>query len=245
MIDIIEPDTDYDAALYARQATKTIHQLVAQGIIPIVVGGTGFYIKALLYGLFEAGTSDIAIRQQLKNEAEVNGANGLYERLQKCDPEAASRIHPNDGYRIIRALEVFLITGEPISKLHNNHQFKQQPFKAYKIGLTIDRKILYQRINHRVEEMIEAGLLDEVRGLLERGIPPDSKAMQAIGYRHMVNYLEHSMPWEECVALMQRDTRRYAKRQFTWLNKEPDLTWMEPAQIEMYKPQIETFLKAG
>jgi tRNA dimethylallyltransferase len=242
MIDFVEPDESFDAAQYAARAREKIIELDRQHIIPFVVGGTGLYIKALLYGLFDEKVSDPEIRDRLKAEADTRGIQILYERLGELDPETANRLHPNDTYRILRALEVIEATGQAISKHHKTHGFFEQPFESLKIGLEMDRALLYERINRRVDAMISAGFLDEVKGLMARGYSADLKPMQSIGYRHMVDYIEGRLNWDECVRTLKRDHRRYAKRQLTWFGADPEIVWKKPRQVEALKLSVENFM---
>lgn len=242
MVDFVEPDEPFDAARYAAGARAKILELEQQHIIPFVVGGTGLYIKALLYGLFEEKVSDPEIRAGLKAEADAHGIRSLYGRLGRLDPDTANRLHPNDSYRILRALEVIEATGQTISSHHKKHGFFDQPFESLTIGLNLDRAILYERINRRVDAMISAGFLDEVKGLIARGYSASLKSMQSIGYRHMVDYIEGRSSWEECVRTMKRDHRRYAKRQLTWFGADPEIIWKEPGQVEALKLLVDNFL---
>ena len=148
-----------------------------------------------------------------------------------ADPDTAARLHLNDTYRIIRALETFESTGQSISEHHQQHNFKDEPFNALKIGLQSDRQMLYDRIDRRVDLMIAAGLVDEVKNLLGRGYSGDLKSMQSIGYRHMVDFIEGHLPWDECLRTLKRDTRRFAKRQFTWFNADSQIQWYKPEQL--------------
>ena len=243
MIDIIDPDERFDARQYATMARETVETLHHRHKIPFVVGGTGFYIKALLNGLFETEAEGENIRKDLKKEADIHGTAFLYDRLCRQDPEASKTIHPNDAYRIIRALEVLAMTGKAISDLHKAHGFNDHPFVVLKIGLHIPREILYGRINKRVDLMIDHGLLDEVKGLLAMGCSPDSKSMQSIGYRHMVDFIQGGCSWEETVRTLKRDTRRYAKRQMTWFRADPEIIWKNPDAMEDIKVLIQTFLQ--
>ncbi len=242
MVDFVEPDEPFDAARYAAGARAKILELEQQHIIPFVVGGTGLYIKALLYGLFDEKVSDPEIRAGLKAEADAHGIQSLYGRLGRLDPDTANRLHPNDSYRILRALEVIEATGQTISSHHKKHGFFDQPFESLTIGLNLDRAILYERINRRVDAMISAGFLDEVKGLIARGYSASLKSMQSIGYRHMVDYIEGRSSWEECVRTMKRDHRRYAKRQLTWFGADPEIIWKEPGQVEALKLLVDNFL---
>ncbi len=231
MIDIVDPDESFSAMQYAKMAHKEIAKLYAQDITPFVVGGTGFYIKALTHGLFMSKPVDMDIRMRLKGEAAIHGAVFLYERLSKCDPDAAEKMHPNDTYRIIRALEIYEATGKSISKYQNEHGFADKRLNILKIGLHINRDLLYNRINRRVDAMIEAGLPDEVKGLLGMGYSENLKSMQSIGYRHMVNFITGRLSWDEALQTLKRDTRRYAKRQMTWFKADSEIVWKEPDQL--------------
>ena len=241
LIDIVDPDESFDAAAYERHARACIDTIMTNGKLPLVVGGTGFYIKALLYGLFAEGKHDRDIRRQLQKEAE-NDRQALYQRLERHDPETAARLHPNDTYRIVRALETFLVTGKPQSEWHKRHGFRKPRYESLKVGLHLDRAKLYERIDRRVDQMIQEGLVDEVRRLLAKGYDPGLKAMQAIGYRHMVNFLQGEWPWDEAIALLKRDTRRYAKRQLTWLRAESDVCWLAPDDTQRLLDRIRRFL---
>jgi len=242
MVDFVEPDESFDAAQYAARAREKIIELDQQDITPFVVGGTGLYIKALLYGLFDEKVADPEIRAGLKAETDARGIQSLYERLGRLDPETANRLHPNDSYRILRALEVIAATGQAISKHHKKHGFFDQPFESLKIGLEMDRTLLYERINRRVDAMISAGFLDEVKDLMARGYSTNLKPMQSIGYRHMVDYIEGRLNWDECVRTLKRDHRRYAKRQLTWFGADPEIIWKEPRQVEELKVSVENFM---
>jgi tRNA dimethylallyltransferase len=246
MVDVVDPDETFDAARYAAMASACIQRLRAAAVLPVVAGGTGFYIKALLYGLFDAGRPDPQIRQRLEQRASQEGLDRLHAELRRHDPASAERIHPHDRFRIIRALETIESTGRPISDLQGGHGFAEKRYKTFKIGLAIDRETLYTRINQRVEAMIAGGLVAEVESLLARGYTADLKSMQAIGYRHVVDYLGGQTPWDDTVDLMKRDTRRYAKRQFTWFKSDPDIVWSAPGDVERLAPDIEAFLgKSG
>ncbi|MBC2693998.1 MAG: tRNA (adenosine(37)-N6)-dimethylallyltransferase MiaA [Desulfobacteraceae bacterium] len=244
LIDIVDPDEPFDAAMFAKMACEMIIKLHIEGIVPFVVGGTGLYIKALVHGLSHAGPADTDIRKRLKETELLHGPGFLYERLGKCDPVAAERIHPNDTYRIIRALEVYEATGMAISQYSKNHEFEKRQFNALKIGLHMERKALYDRIDRRVDAMIEDGIVDEVKMLLDRGYSEDLKSMQSIGYRHMIDFIKGRITWEETVRTLKRDTRRYAKRQMTWFKADPEIVWAEPEQFDYIKKIIINFLQA-
>jgi tRNA dimethylallyltransferase len=243
MIDIIDPDAPFDAVRFADMARTTANQLHNRGIIPLVVGGTGLYIKALLYGMFQSDPVDKKIRERLKKEADEHGTDSLYQRLMQSDPITANKLHPNDTYRILRALETFEATGKPISEYQNTHAFAEQLYDALKIGLNMDRALLYERINERVDAMIAAGFVDEVKNLLDAGYTKALKSMQSIGYRHIVDYLEGRLTLEECVRTLKRDHRRYAKRQLTWFSADDEIIWKEPGQVKEIIQMVAGFLK--
>ena len=242
MIDIVDPDADFDAAQYADMARKMIAELHSNNIVPYIVGGTGLYIKALLHGLYQSEPIDADLRARLKDEAANIGSETLHRRLMKVDPKTASKIHPNDTYRIIRALEIFEATGETISVFQHKHQFCDTPFEFLEIGLSMPRKTLYESINRRVDAMIDAGFVDEVKNLLDMGYRADLKSMQAIGYRHLAAFIQGHQPWKETVRTLKRDTRRYAKRQLTWFRADAGIAWIEPTRISGLESRIKRFL---
>lgn len=242
MVDIVDPDEDYDAVIYAGQADKCIYQLEAMGKVPLVVGGTGLYIKALVHGLTEAAPTDSGVRDKLQKELAASGAPFLHQRLSALDPESAKRIHPNDRHRILRALEVFQITGRSISCHHSDHGFSALRYDALYIGLSTTREQLYERINKRVEIMLAEGLVDEVRSLLDGGFGSELKSMQSLGYRHMVEFIQGRLTWDEAVRTLKRDHRRYAKRQMTWFSANPKVTWIAPDQLREAANLISDFI---
>jgi tRNA dimethylallyltransferase len=228
LIDVVDPDEPFDAAAYMALGRQVLAELFRRGKTPVVVGGTGLYIKALLYGLFSSDARDPAVRARLRAEAEAGDAAALHARLEQCDPQTAARLHPNDAVRILRALEVFEVTGRPISELQREHRFGDTPFRALLIGLFIGREALYRRIDRRVDAMLAAGLEDEVRALLAKGYGPELKSMHSIGYSHMVALIAGSADREECLRTLKRDTRRFAKRQMTWFRAYPEIRWAAP-----------------
>jgi tRNA dimethylallyltransferase len=243
MIDIVDPDEDFDAVRFAEMARQKVLQLHQRGVTPLVVGGTGLYIKALLQGLFQSDPVDPEIRERLKKEAAEFGSSALYDRLKQVDPDTAGRLHPNDSYRITRALETIESTGRSISEHQQDHGFTDEPFHALKIGLQMDRQTLYDRIDQRVDLMIEAGLVDEVKKLLTMGYSADLKSMQSIGYRHMAEFLAERLSRDECVRTLKRDTRRFAKRQFTWFGPDQQIKRYEPDQLDEIVRLVEGFLE--
>ncbi|MBE0585931.1 MAG: tRNA (adenosine(37)-N6)-dimethylallyltransferase MiaA [Desulfofustis sp.] len=227
LIDIVEPDQPYHAARFVEDALAAIKQIHQRGALPLLTGGTGLYLRALLHGLFVGGESDPALRRELTERLQEEGSEALHRELAACDRRSASRLHPHDASRIIRALEVYRLTGRPLSShLDRQPETGRIVFtKLLSLGLDCPRSVLYERINRRSKEMIDSGLEREVRGLLKRGYGPHLKPMQAIGYRHMLQYLSGSCPREQLLETLARDTRRYAKRQVTWFRRDPGITW--------------------
>ena len=231
LIDVADPPEPYDAARYCREGREVLNDLERRGVPPLVVGGTGLYLKALLSGLFAEGEPQAGVRERLRREMGALGLPALYARLLHLDPATASRLHPHDTYRIIRALEVMEATGRPLSQFIAAHRFKDAPYEVLKLGLMLPREELYRRIDARVQLMLEAGWLEEVKDLLTR-YPPTLKPLQALGYRHLINYLTGRWSWEEALTYLARDTRRYAKRQLTWFSSDPEIRWFNPDQTE-------------
>jgi tRNA dimethylallyltransferase len=225
LIDIVNPEEAFHANLYQGLGRKTIDQLYRSGKPIWVVGGTGLYIKTLTQGIFDSPKIDPTIRERLKEEAKEKGEDYLYRRLKSVDPETASRLHPRDLFRTIRALEVFDSTGILISFFREQHRFGERPYHTLKIGFEMDRKVLYDRIEERVDQMMKRGFLQEVRGLMERGYGAELKPMQSLGYKQMVQFLSEEIGWTEAVGRMKRDTRHYAKRQWTWFKVDPEIHW--------------------
>ncbi len=246
MIDLVTPDQPFHAGLYRILARRTIDQLEKNHEPIWVAGGTGLYIRVLTQGLFDHPKVDPAVKKKLKEEAEEKGETFLYERLKKVDPRTASRIHPRDLFRTMRALEVFDSTGIPISFFREQHRFGEKPYCTLKIGLEMNREKLYRRIDQRVDQMIERGFLQEVRRLMEMGYGPELKPMQGLGYKQMVQFLSKEMEWAEAVRQMKRDTRHYAKRQWTWFKADPEVRWQDESfgRQRMLR-EIKSFLGRG
>lgn len=237
LLDELSPTEQFTAADFVGLTVKKIREILNKKRLPIIAGGTGLYIKALLEGLFPGVGRQGEIRVKLEKEATKIGLETLWERLKKVDPQQAQKINPGDKIRIIRALEVFEATGIPISQ----HFLKTKPplknVHYIKIGLKLERDELYKRINERVEQMFKKGLVNEVTELLEKGIPPEAPPFKALGYKYVLDYLNKKISLDEAICLTQRDTRRYAKRQMTWFNKMKGIRWFysyEMAEIEKY-----------
>jgi len=221
----VPPDQPFHAALYRTLGRKTIDQLFQERKPIWVVGGTGLYIKTLTQGLFNSPKIDPQVRESLRQEAKEKGASALYERLKRVDFQTASHLHPHDLFRMIRALEVFDSTGVPISFYREQHRFGERPYLTLKIGLEMNRGMLFRRIDERVDRMLEKGFLQEVERLMEMGYGPELKPMQSLGYKQMVQFLLKEIGWDEAVRQMKRDTRHYAKRQWTWFKADPEVRW--------------------
>ena len=227
MIDVAEPEEDYSVARYVEEASACVDDILARGKLPLVVGGTGLYIDSLLSGrTFAGGPVDPALRTELSERYDEIGANGLLGELRKVDPERAAKLHPSDKKRIVRALEVYILTGKTITQHDAETQAIPPRYEAARIALDyLDRADLYDRIDRRVDLMLEQGLVDEVRALLDSGVPRTCTAMQAIGYKEIVRALDGVCTLDEAAEGIRRESRRYAKRQLTWLRRG-DYHWI-------------------
>ena len=225
LIDVIEPRELFTAGDYAHAARQVLREIAVRERIPIVVGGTGFYLRALLEGLSRSPRRDEDIRARLERR-EKRRPGSLHRLLKRLDPRAASRIHANDRNKLIRALEVRLVEGEPISKMFATGRDPLKGFRAIKLGLDPPRKLLYERLDARAASMFEGGLIDEVRRLLSNGVSANAKPFESLGYRQALQVIEGQATLEQAVASTQLETRRYAKRQMTWFRKEQDVHWI-------------------
>lgn len=227
LIDLIDPDQQFSAADFAEAADDAIQDIISRGKRVIVVGGTGLYIRAMVCGLVDSPSGAGELRQALQDESRVVGNEAMLEQLRQVDPELAAGLHPNNLVRIIRALEVYRLTGVPLSRYQKEHAFAQRRYDTLKIGISVDRALLYRRIDERVEQMLTARLLEEVSGLLGAGFGRDLKSMRSIGYKEAAAHLCGELTLEEATRLIKRDTRHYAKRQLTWFKADPDILWFE------------------
>jgi tRNA dimethylallyltransferase len=227
LIDIVEPDEEFSASDFRREAERAIADILSRGRKVFMVGGTGLYIKALLKGLADTPSGGGAIRKELEETARKTGGAALLERLAQVDAETAARLHPNDMVRIIRALEVYLQTGRPISHYRSEHRFACDYYDHLKIGIRVDRKELYRRIEARTDRMIREGFVHEVDSLLAAGFHPGLKPLRSIGYKEIADYRAGGCSLDEAVRLIKRDSRRYAKRQMTWLKRDDEIIWVE------------------
>lgn len=242
MIDVRNPDEEFTCGDYVREARQCIADIVARGRTPIVVGGTGLYIRALLGGIIELPAPDPAIREKLRREEEREGSGALYKRLAQVDPLSHDRIEPENLVRIMRALEVYESTGNRLSELQEKHGFGDRPFDYVFLCLSPGRDVLYDRIAKRVDTMIQIGLLKEVCNLYQKGYSGDLKPLQSLGYRHAGMIIAGRMESHEAIELMKRDTRRYAKRQLTWFRSEPGVIWIDPEDRERIEFEVANLL---
>lgn len=234
MLDVAEPTEAFSVARYQEMAEKCIEDIQLRGKRVLLVGGTGLYLRALRQPMAMGDVSaDEEIRKELENlAAQEGGKQRLHDMLEAVDPQTAARLHLNDVRRAVRALEVFRLTGIPFSK---QPQIEASSRFSYRVAsLTMDRSLLYSRIEQRVDQMLQQGLVDEVRQLLESGVPADCQGMKAIGYKEIVPYLSGAATWEETVYLLKLNTRHYAKRQLTWMRREEDVLWVDAMQPEAY-----------
>lgn len=245
LIDIVKPDEHYDAARFAADSLEQIRQIHARGRIPLLTGGTGLYLRALLRGIFEDPASDDGLRSELKARLDREGRRKIHSELSNIDQQSAARIHENDTHRLLRALEVYYLTGKTWTE-HIDAQSRSEPSAQFKhilkIGLTTKREHLYQRINLRSKQMFDSGLEEEVRWLLNHGYSAQLKSMQSIGYRHALNVINGVWDQGRALELLARDTRRYAKRQYTWFSADEDLIWLDVSDPDAILHLIKTWI---
>ncbi len=237
LIDVVDPDEPFSAAEYARRAREAVAGITARGRLPIVAGGTGLYLRALIEGLFVGPPRQEETRRRLEALAERHGDARLHRLLRHLDPEAAARITPRDRVRTVRALEVYRATGRPISEHHREHRTLTRPlhgYRAFTIGLVPDRARLRRAVEQRTRAMLERGLLDEVRGLLERGYGPGLRPLQAIGYREAGAVVRGAMSRAEAEAAIVTATMRFAKRQMTWFRHQAEVAWFEDPEAALH-----------
>ena len=248
LFDIVDPDANYSAGRYGSDARRVVEAIHARGRLVVLVGGTGLYTRALLEGLVSDGGADPILRERLEREHSEAAAAGdperLHRRLRGRDPQAAQRIHPNDLRRTIRALEICEQAGRPASQVRADHGFADRPFRRLHFAIDPGREILGERIDLRCQQMIDAGLLREVRRLRAAGFGPELRPMQAIGYRHINPVADGSDTLANARVAMQRDTRRFARRQRTWLRKLKEVVWMDPAEEPEILRRVERFVEA-
>ncbi|WP_106767795.1 tRNA (adenosine(37)-N6)-dimethylallyltransferase MiaA [Paenibacillus faecalis] len=239
LIDIHDPDYPYSVAEFQEQSERLIREITERGNLPFIVGGTGLYIESVCYGFqFSKASVDEEFRQSHFKFAEEHGAQAVHQKLAEVDPKSAERLHPNDLRRVIRALEVFHLTGVRLSD-QLALQKKESPYHLCLVGLTMDRQMLYKRIEERIDIMLGQGLVKEVSGLLAKGYAPELVSMQGLGYKEIVSYLQGEYSYEEAVQLLKRDTRRFAKRQLSWFRRMKDIEWVDVTDSENFPANYE------
>lgn len=232
LVDILSPMEDFNIVLFQQMAKKAMQEIYKKGRIPILVGGTGFYIQSVLYDIdFTESEEDSEYRQRLWKIAGTEGEEALHQMLKDFDPGAAEQIHPNNVKRVIRALEFYKNTGTPISEHNEEQKKKESPYQFLYLVLDQDREILYDRIEKRIDQMLEQGLVEEVEYLRKMGCHKEMVSMKGLGYKEILSYLEGERSLDEAVEILKRDTRRFAKRQLTWFRREKETVWIEKEQF--------------
>ncbi len=241
LIDELDPSDEFNIVRFQQMAKDALKEIYANGQIPIVAGGTGFYIQALLYDIdFTHQDSDEAFRKEMADYAAEYGAEALHEKLKEIDPVSYKTIHANNTKRVIRALEYYRMTGQPISAHNEQEHQKVSPYNFAYFVLTDDRKHLYDRIDYRVDLMMKKGLVDEVKKLYDMGYHKDMVSMQGLGYKELLSYLNGECSLEEAVYIIKRETRHFAKRQLTWFRRERDVIWLDKSAYQYNDQRILT-----
>ncbi len=228
LIDVRDPDESLDVAEFAQLARAAIDEIAARGRNPLVVGGSGLYLRVIRGGIFRGPAASMEIRDRLAKIAAEQGVAHLHQRLREIDPESANRIGVNDLYRIARAIEVFELTGETITAHQQRHRFADIGYDTFTVGVEVERKKLYDAIDTRFDAMVAAGLVEEVRALVEAGYSPDKPPLSTIGYKQIAAHLRGELALADAVALAKQESRRLAKRQLTWFRREPEIVWLDP-----------------
>lgn len=244
LIDVLEPGQEFNVVVFQELAKQAAAKIYSRGHIPIVVGGTGFYIQALVYDIdFTENDEDTAFRRTLEEQAKREGAEALYERLRAVDPESCESIHAHNIKRVIRAIEFYEKTGKKISEHNREQRQNDSPYNFAYFVLNDDRERIYERINGRVDLMMAQGLVEEVRALRESGCRKDMVSMQGLGYKELLSYLEGETSLEEAVYLIKRDTRHFAKRQLTWFRREKEVIWVDKTVFDYDSQKILNFMQ--
>jgi len=227
LIDIVDPDEPFSAGEWAKRASVTVEKIITRGMLPIISGGTGFYIRAFRDGLTEGITPDPEVRKRLEHELASNGAIAMYRKLAAIDPERASELHEQDTFRVMRALEIYHSSGRTFTDIRQDLKVTGGDYDYFTIGISMSRSKLYERINERVDTMVSQGLVDEVKSILEKGYSRELPALDTVGYREWFPFFDGSETFEYCMDSVKQDTRRYAKRQLTWFRAEVDVQWFD------------------
>lgn len=245
LIDVLEPDEEFHVVRFQQMAKEAMAEIYQEGKIPILTGGTGFYIQSVLYDIdFTSQQEDIAYRERLEQLAKEQGNEVLHAMLQEVDPVSAEKIHANNVKRVIRALEFYEKTGTPISEHNEKEAAKESPYVFCYFVLNDDRQRLYDRIELRIDQMLEQGLVDEVRKLKEKGYHKEMVSMQGLGYKEILAWLDGEISYEEAVYILKRDTRHFAKRQLTWFRREKDVIWVDKDKFNYDDDRILSFMTA-
>lgn len=244
LIDVLEPDQEFNVVVFQKLAKRAAAEIDGRGHIPILVGGTGFYIQALLYDIdFTENDEDTALRRSLEELAQREGSEALYERLRAVDPESCESIHAHNIKRVVRAIEFYEKTGKKISEHNREQRQNESPYNFAYFVLTDSRDRIYHRIDERVDLMMAQGLLEEVRVLRESGCRKDMVSMQGLGYKELLSYLEGEISLDEAVYLIKRDTRHFAKRQLTWFRREKEVTWIDKTVFDQDSQKMMGFMQ--
>lgn len=233
LIDILDPSEDFNVVLFKKYALAAMDEIYSRNHIPIITGGTGFYIQALLYDInFDENDGDMSYRHELEELAAAYGVSKLHDMLKAVDPDSAAAIHENNVKRVIRALEFYKKTGKQISKHNEEERARTSPYNFAYFVLNNSRDVLYNRIDRRVDIMLEDGLVDEVKALMDQGYTRDMVSMQGLGYKEIIDYLSGDISYDEAVYILKRDTRHFAKRQITWFKRERDVIWVNKNEFD-------------
>ncbi|MCI8662672.1 MAG: tRNA (adenosine(37)-N6)-dimethylallyltransferase MiaA [Hungatella sp.] len=245
LIDVLEPTEDFNVVIFQKMAKEALTRIYERGRIPVIAGGTGFYIQSLVYDIdFTENDSDLSLRRELEMAASGKGPEYIHQMLREIDPVSAEQIHANNIKRVIRAIEFYKKTGRRISEHNQTERRKQTPYDLFYYVLNIDRKVLYERIDRRVDEMIKQGLVEEVKHLAGLGCTRDMVSMQGLGYKEILDYLEGRCSLDEAVYTIKRDTRHFAKRQITWFKRERDVRWLNWEEFEGSPKRILEYILA-
>ena len=242
LIDVLEPNEDFNVYIFKEMAKVALEEIYANDHIPIIVGGTGFYIQSILYDIDFSIEDNSKVRCELERDLEEKGSNYLYNILKEIDPKSCEKIHPNNTKRVIRAIEYYRLNNKPISEHNEAERLKKSVFDANYFVLTDERDKLYERINNRVDTMLKQGLVNEVKGLLDAGLDVNSNSMQGIGYKEIVEHLTSDVSLEEATYNIKKNTRHFAKRQLTWFRRERDVNWIDISKYDYDNERILSYM---
>jgi tRNA dimethylallyltransferase len=240
LVDIIEPDEPFSAGEWVRRASEAVRGILERRKLPIISGGTGFYIEAFIEGLSGGISPELEIREKLEEELLARGPDSMYSDLLKVDPERAEELHSHDVFRVMRSLEIFYSTGKTYRELGAGRKITGGEYDYFSVGITVERAILFQRINERLEKMVKAGLIDELSSVLARGFSRNLTSLDTVGYKEWFPFLDGADTFENCLEMAKRDTRRYAKRQVTWFRNKPGFIWIDASDTKAFNKVEET-----